>query len=284
MTQNQTSRMAADSYTSYADLLDRLQVEPGDAVFVHSSLNRLQADVKAALTLIAAFEDRLGPSGTLFMPSYIWRGRSGAPLPGTVLDIRRTPSQVGLLTEVFRRSPGTTRSESYWVPVCGRGRLAEEVLADQAGVQHPFAADSTFGRLLSCNAKVIGLGVSLNTSSLSHLPDLALERFYPFRIFSEEPLVGKVISWDGSVKETSSCIVNSEIIVDYAPSLLIERSPILRSHVLKFCDGSTIFFSYSIKVYFEEALRMGQQCLQAGQLPPWVERITNESEVSRGSA
>ncbi len=119
----------------------------GDTLFVHSSLDRIKQSAKDAIDLISVWQSMLGETGSIFMPSYSWKGSPGRPLEGSVFDVRKTPSQVGLLSEIFRRMNGTYRSESYWVPVCGRGAIASKVLSNQLTTQNPFSVNLRWPRM-----------------------------------------------------------------------------------------------------------------------------------------
>ena len=69
--------MAAGKTSLTADL-QRLGVNAGDLVMVHSSLRSLGMVDKGAQTVVDAFLDALGPSGTLVGPSFTF-GSVGSP-------------------------------------------------------------------------------------------------------------------------------------------------------------------------------------------------------------
>jgi aminoglycoside 3-N-acetyltransferase len=256
---------------TYAEILDRLEIEPEDCLFVHSSMDWLSGGVREALEWIEALLLRIGVRGTLFMPSYIWRGAVGRPPEGTIFDVRSSPSSVGLMSEVFRRMPETLRSEHYWVPVCGQGRHARDLLAGQVDVIHPFGEGSTFSSLLDVpNAKLVGLGVSLNTSSLSHLADYELDHLYPRSVFSDEPIKGAVRTFDGSLCRAASYVVRPEVIDLYKPSRLFDVSPRLKAALRTANDDRTIRFAYPVRVHFEEGVRIAKAAFTDRRTPEWL--------------
>ena len=69
--------MAAGKTSLTADL-QRLGVNAGDLVMVHSSLRSLGMVDEGAQTVVDAFLDALGPSGTLVGPSITF-GSVGSP-------------------------------------------------------------------------------------------------------------------------------------------------------------------------------------------------------------
>src|SRR5205814_935821 len=80
--------------------------------------------------LITILKDALTPDGTLLVPTspFIgWQEDYIASKP--TFDVRRTPSRMGLMTELFRRMPDTVRSLHPTHSVAGWGAHAEELLS-----------------------------------------------------------------------------------------------------------------------------------------------------------
>ena len=253
-------------------VVDELGIESGDILFVHASLDRYGAGAPEAILLIDKLRRTIGEHGSLFMPSYAWSGPDMVPEGPAVFDVRRTPARVGLLAEVFRRAPDVQRSEHYYLPICGIGPHAAAMLADQIGVTEPFGPESTLARLAGHErTKLVGLGVSLNTTSLVHVADQALYRRYPFSFFAPEPLFGNVVRTDGTTCTTSTAVLQPNLRKCFRPARLFERSPALRNALHRHDLGSIINFAYPAKLYIDEAIRIGGDALQAGDLPPWVE-------------
>ena len=255
----------------FEDIADELGIQRGDILFVHSGMDWIGGGVTEALQVIKCLVALVGPEGTLCMPSYTWRGAlPGRPPEGSVVDLRRSPAAVGLLPEVFRRWPGVLRSISYWVPVCAWGRQAVELLAEQQHVINPFGPGSTFRRISEANGKLIGLGVSLNTSSLAHLPDFDLGDICPLNVMTDQPIDGTVIDMEGISHTTRTQIVCGDLIGNFRPSALFEHDEALRrSLVCRNVDGG-LFFSYPVRQYHRTGVEVGRAFLSAGYLPPWL--------------
>ena len=251
----------------YKKILSDIGIVRGNVLFVHSSMNWIGGGVTEGIALIEALLDAVGPSGTLVMPSYAWRG---SPVEGGNFDVRKTPSAVGLLTELFRRWPGVHRSAHYWVPVCAYGQDAVYLTKDQTSMEHAFACDSTFRRLSELEALVVGLGVSLNTSSLAHLPDYDLQELYSFAAFAKQPLYGTVIDSTGACIATKSIVVPRELLASYQPSALFSHSTVLSDALMMHERGKAIFFAYPAALYHCEGVRIGRAALALGKYPPWI--------------
>src|SRR5262245_7820819 len=96
----------------FGELISRLGIVPGATVFLHSSMDELTRCLPhlTAAGLIQILQSTLGSNGTLAMPTFPFRGKQYDYLQRNPrFDVARTPSQVGLLTEVFRRMPGVER-------------------------------------------------------------------------------------------------------------------------------------------------------------------------------
>ena len=91
--------------------LRRLGITPGDVLMVHSSFDRFAGFSGKPTDVLRVLQDAVGPTGTLLMPTLPFTGTAVEYVSrGEIFDVRRTPSRVGLLTELFRRSPGVVRS------------------------------------------------------------------------------------------------------------------------------------------------------------------------------
>ncbi len=256
---------------TFHELLDAIGIRAGDHLFVHSSLDWIGGDVGAAATIIDALIERIGPTGTLCMPSYTWRGRlPGRPEDGSVVDLRRSATVVGLIPEVFRRWPGVRRSAHYWVPVCALGSHAEHFTSGQHTVLDPFGEGSTFRMFMQADGKAVGMGVSLNTSSLAHLPDHDLAALCPIQVMSSDPIEGTVIDRDGTELRTRTLVVRPEVMSAYRPGVLFDHHAGLRDRLLSETHNAASFFAYPVQAYHAAALEVGHAHLAAGRLPPWL--------------
>ena len=76
----------------------------GDAVLMHSTMRGFEGFSGNVSEVIAVLEEAIGPEGTLIMPTLSMSGSVVEFVQANnVFNVRTTPSQVGLLTEVFRR-------------------------------------------------------------------------------------------------------------------------------------------------------------------------------------
>jgi aminoglycoside 3-N-acetyltransferase len=262
----------------YKAQLEDCGVSKGDILFVHSSMNWLAegatdvADViKKATEIIEALIDTVGNEGTICMPSFIWcNPKSTQPPEGMVLDLKRTPTAVGLLPEIFRRRPGVQRSASYYMPVCAYGAKAHDLLANQSCIIDAYGDGGTFRRVMEAGGKALGLGVALGTSALSHLVERDLAPLCPVKIYSEKLLLGDIIDFDGTRLHTQSLTLHPQVFSHHVPSATFTYSEALRSELIFRKWGNAFVWSHSARTYYEEALAIGGQRLAEGRLPPWA--------------
>lgn len=171
----------------FARLLQRLGLKKGDVVMVHSSYNNFEGFTGKPTDVINALEMVIGPEGTLLMPTMPFSGtavdfvRKGKPL-----DILRTPSRMGFLTELFRRMPDVVRSAHPTHPVAVWGSLSETMIKDHHLSASPCGTDSPFGKLLEHNGRLLFLGTGLGVLTFLHTIEEILEPDMPFSVFTEE--------------------------------------------------------------------------------------------------
>lgn len=189
--------MAFLTSDSLDNLLEALPLVPGDTLLVHASLAALgpwrgvaPSDIPDAA--IQALRRRLGPRGTLVMPTFAY------DFPQTHrCDLRVAPSTVGVLTERFREWPGTLRSTHPMFSFAANGPGAKVLLRPEQPEWHPFGPESVFARLHAANALVLLLGAEFRTCTAF----VYSERFHgvPYRF--DKSFAGEVTAIDGKVHE-----------------------------------------------------------------------------------
>lgn len=156
-------------------------IKNGDVVMVHSSLSSLGNVEQGAEAIVNAFLKVIGNSGTLVMPAFPAVGFNyDYLLSKPVFDIKLTPSKMGLITEVFRKMNGVKRSFHPTDSVIAFGKEAENITKDHFGQLTPYNQNSPFFKLIQLKAKIVLLGVRLETVTNFHTPEDAISNFkYP---------------------------------------------------------------------------------------------------------
>ena len=149
-----------------------LNAVPRDCLLiVHASFKPCK---KAGLTpkdVIKALLDRLGPEGTLMMPTFSYCYQHNPW--DLVYDAQNTPGiENGILSETFRKMSGVIRSNNptYSVAVCGKYTVNLTAGSlDNAGLGH----GSSYENALKLGAKILLLNVGNNRNSMLHYAEIA---------------------------------------------------------------------------------------------------------------
>ena len=171
----------------FSALLHRLGIVPGDVVIVHSSFDRFEGFEGSLGDAIQALQDAVGGEGALLMPTLPFSGPAvDYARRQIVFDVKRTPSHMGLMTEIFRRLPGVSRSLHPTHPVAGWGAKAPALLGTHRAARTPCGAESPFAKLLEMDGKVLLLGVDVRSLTFFHYLEEELEERMPVSPFTTE--------------------------------------------------------------------------------------------------
>lgn len=106
------------------------------------------------------------------------------PRPDGVFHMASTPSQTGLITEVFRTSPGVIRSRHPTHSVAAFGPRAGEFLAGHDRVA-PVGPGSPFHKAALAGARLLLIGCDLRVCSLIHVAEAIVRVPYLGKTFYE---------------------------------------------------------------------------------------------------
>lgn len=139
-----------------------LGITRGDVVMLHSDAVAIAqyrglGNESGIHLFVDTLESYLGPEGTLLMPAFTY-----SLTKGQVYDVRNTASDVGMITEVFRRRPESVRTHDpiFSFAIAGAHkewyRLTESVAC--------FGTDSVFDKLHRQNGWILWMGCAFNTT------------------------------------------------------------------------------------------------------------------------
>ena len=150
--------------------LKRLGIEPDSVLMVHSAFTQLSQDGYEPASILKAIVDYMYP-GTLLMPTMSWRFVNALH---PVFDERQTPSNTGILTELFRKQYATVRSCHPTHSVAGMGSLATKLLASHHLDDTPCSSRSPFGLHAQHNGWILMMGISIDCCTLVHAVEEAM--------------------------------------------------------------------------------------------------------------
>ena len=158
-----------------------------DALMVHCGLDDLLPMYSQGVgQLLAMLRALCGPARTLAMPAFTY-GVPGNDVAAHFaaharFDAARQPSQMGLLSEVFRRTPGVLRSLHPTHSVCALGPHASALVATHHRGETTFGADSPFARMAELDTVILGLGKPYyRVLTQVHAAEDLLQASYPIR-------------------------------------------------------------------------------------------------------
>lgn len=239
-------------------VIEDLWLNPGDTVFIHSSLDRLNLDFPF-YRIIKLLRDVVGPRGTLLFPTNPNHGISSFDylLGNPTFNVRKTPSYIGLLTEFARRQPGAKRSLHPTKPVCAIGPLAHELTHEHQNSPYPFDTCSPYYKLTEHAGKVIGLGVWTFNLSFGYVVEDFLKDEFPVPTYHERLFEVPCINYQGVTQMVRTYGHNMKVMETHDGPLF------MRSHIAPdICRDLEIngmkFFRADAPRLFEEMLRLAR--------------------------
>ena len=181
--------------------LPPLGVHPGDVLMVHSGFDGFLGFHGGPVDVIRALQEAVGPGGTLMMPTMPFRGTAiEYALSDPVFDARHTLSRMGLITEVFRRSPGVVRSLHPTHSVAVWGSRADAIIAGHELAETPCGRLTPYGRLLDYDGKILLAGVPPSTMTFAYFVAEELEPRLAVPVLTRERYPMRWKDGDGTVR------------------------------------------------------------------------------------
>jgi len=190
-----------------ADLRDHLEQRIGhdfEVLMVHSSVNHMKPMfTDGPLELVRMLIDYCGPTRTLAMPAF-WFGENGEGAYASLVrnprfDLRRTPSQMGLATELFRRLPGVVWSRHPVYRICALGPLAREITEGHEHASSPAGRGSPFEKMAARDTCIIGLGKPIQVLTQAHHTEELMGDEFPLPSRAGKPLPMMLVDRDGEI-------------------------------------------------------------------------------------
>jgi len=148
--------------------LNSLGVKEGDCLLVHSSYTAIGKNENGPAAVIQAILDTIGTTGTLLMPCFNGGQQYSQATSNKVFEIQHTPSQLGIISEIFRKEFPVRRSLHPTHSVIGMGPLANEILEGHEKCLVSTGIGTPFDKLKKYKAKIILLGVTHSSNTFLH--------------------------------------------------------------------------------------------------------------------
>ncbi len=144
--------------------LERLNIKKEGTLLVHSSYKSI-GDVEGGPDTVLDALSEYMKDGLLVLPTHTWEY---IKKDNPVFDVNNSPTNVGILTELFRKREGVIRSEHPTHSVAALGKDAKEFTAGEYKHETPCARTSVYGKLVDRDAQVMLLGVDLTRNTYIH--------------------------------------------------------------------------------------------------------------------
>jgi aminoglycoside N3'-acetyltransferase len=220
-------RLYVGVYGQYTakDLIDTLRSrvpEDFEILMVHSAYDGLLPMFRERpQDLVRELLEFCGPRRTLVMPAFVLGGRlydKREFFKTRPFDVRKTASEVGLLTEVFRRTPGVLRSLHPTHSICASGPLAFELTNGHHLVPTRTGHGTPFHAMAQTRTAIVGLGVEyFRCLTQSHTVEDLLGDEFPIK-FKKSPFPvaivdasGNRLTYDLTIPETSKQLDNTRL-------------------------------------------------------------------------
>ncbi len=190
----------AISGEDFLGALQQLGVQQGDVLFVHSDVSvfgKLATEGKNELleALAGVFKKAVGENGTIIMPTF-----SYSFYHGKVFDVEKTRSEVGILTEYFRKQEGVIRTAQPNHSVAIFGKKKNELA--KVGIDC-FDGNSIFGKMREAGGKIVIFGAPFLSCTFIHSIEQA--HGVPYRYL--KTFYGTIINKGAAKKERSTFYV-----------------------------------------------------------------------------
>lgn len=197
-------RFHAFSPDQFRDTLFDLGIQPGDVVCAHSSFDQFLGFKGNVGDALKTLQETVGPDGGLLMPTQPFGGSAiDYARRQEITDLRRTPSRMGFLTEILRRSKGAVRTIHPTHPVAAWGSAGVALAQKDWEAKTPCGRGTAYHRMLECDAKILMLGTGVQPVTFYHCVEELIEPLMPVSPFTTEEFTMQTRDANGGLYTSS---------------------------------------------------------------------------------
>lgn len=209
-------RAWVQAFRSYGDAellaaLRSLGIREGDSLMLHSAFAAHHGYRGTVEDLTNVFLRAVGPDGHLAMVSMPYRSSSQQYLEKIKeFDVRRAPSMMGMVSEMFRRRGGVRRSVHPTHPILVHGPRADWIVEGHADCAYPCGPGTPFEKLLSLDAKGVFFNVGFDVFTFYHYLEHRVGPDLPFRLYADRTYEVPTIDMQGQRTIVSAHVFSAE--------------------------------------------------------------------------
>jgi aminoglycoside 3-N-acetyltransferase len=148
-----------------------------EILLVHSSLSSCGRFTDGPAGVLSVFREFCD---NLCLPTHTYCYPTLPHEAGPLFDARTTPSQNGLLTEVFRTQPSVVRSIHATHSLAVSGPIAKDVCADHYRQDCPCGIGTPYSHLVQRSASALMFGVTFHCYTFFHTAEFESESEYAY--------------------------------------------------------------------------------------------------------
>lgn len=192
-------------------LKDKFLIKEGSVVFIHSSMNKMNLEFDV-FKLLHILKEVVGEEGTLLFPC--------TQINGSVVDyikseklfnVRKSPTSMGLISEIARKQPGAKRSLHPTNSVVALGKFADELTKDHHLSIYPCGEHSPYFKITKYKGTIIGLGVTIDSLTFVHCVEDLYPDVFPVQTRRKELFNGTVIDESNNERKIDTLVAHPNI-------------------------------------------------------------------------
>lgn len=230
--------------------LSKLIESKRQCLMMHSSLAACGFIVGGDRTIVECVHKL---AATICLPTHSYCYPSSVAEIGPVFHPRSTESQVGRITNWFRRQPDVARSIHPTHSLAAHGPEAQEVCAGHEKCETPCGTETPYGWLVKKDAGVLMFGASMDTYTLFHTAEHEAKCSY---LYDDRVWRLRACDYDGVVHNIGMLRQNMSVPRRFAAmDVILEREGLLRRQRLGVGQLLYIESSKALHVFLVDQLR-----------------------------
>jgi len=226
-------------YNKLKVALKNIGLNDGDTILVHSSLNPNSGFSGKPQDIIKCILDIIGENGNLLMVSMPYTSSTYDYLSdSTLFDVNKTPSKMGIISEIFRRKSGVKRSSNPAHPILTYGKDAEWIIKNHEDCLYSCGENTPLDKFKKLNGKVLFFDTPFNSFTFIHYIEHMIKEYLPFKLYRDEPVEIRVIDANNCTTHKKYYVFSEQTVKRRQPDIL-EKYVIEKNHLKKIKVGNT---------------------------------------------
>jgi aminoglycoside N3'-acetyltransferase len=257
------------------DLL-KIGVKSGDSVFVMCSANKVFKKTGYRLPVHFVLKDLIeviGETGTVMALGFSEK-RKTIIKRESIFDIKKTPTDCGIFSELLRRKKGAIRSIHPIFSAIAYGEKAKEYCLEHHKSPYPFGKYSPYYKITHDGGKYLGIGVGVEAYTPAHMIEDYFEQSFKHKMYEDNTLILDCIANNRETRTVETYTRREMGKVFFAPNRYLKLLGINYSKLFSKCGIK--LFSMNMNEYFFSGVRqhnIRNITIYSTGLPKFVEAI-----------